>query len=96
MSGALTRRISPASLLAIAGVAGLVRWTIAAFAVALPWLVAAQLLHALTFGAAHLGAMHFLARNVPAELSASGQALYSGTVLGDRLRHRHAGDRRAL
>jgi PPP family 3-phenylpropionic acid transporter len=82
MSGALTRRVSPASLLAIAGLAGLARWTIAAFAVALPWLAAAQLLHALTFGAAHLGAMHFLARNVPAELSASGQSLYSALSSG--------------
>ena len=33
-----------------------------------------QLLHALTFGASHLGAMYFLARSVPPSAAASAQA----------------------
>jgi PPP family 3-phenylpropionic acid transporter len=37
-----------------------------------------QLLHALTFGATHLGAMNYLSRTVPPGASASAQALYSG------------------
>jgi PPP family 3-phenylpropionic acid transporter len=77
LSAPLVRRVSPPLLLAIAGTAGLLRWAATAFAVALPALALLQLLHAFTFGAAHLGAMHFLARAVPAELSGSGQALYS-------------------
>jgi PPP family 3-phenylpropionic acid transporter len=50
--------------------------------VSLPLLLAVQLLHALTFGAAHLGAMHFMARALPEEWSATGQSLYSATVSG--------------
>jgi hypothetical protein len=41
-----------------------------------------QLLHALTFGAAHLGAMHHLARRLPADQAATGLALYSAVVGG--------------
>jgi PPP family 3-phenylpropionic acid transporter len=48
----------------------------------LPLLLAAQLLHALTFGAAHLGAMHFMARALPEEWSSTGQSLYSAVVSG--------------
>jgi PPP family 3-phenylpropionic acid transporter len=81
-SAPLVRRVPPPLLLAIAGAAGLLRWAATAFAVALPALALLQLLHAFTFGAAHLGAMHFLARTVPAELSASGQALYSAISSG--------------
>jgi len=51
-------------------------------AVSLPLLLAVQLLHALTFGAAHLGAMHFMARALPAQWSATGQSLYAATVSG--------------
>jgi PPP family 3-phenylpropionic acid transporter len=41
-----------------------------------------QLLHALTFGAVHLGAMNFLSRTVPPGAAASAQALYSGASAG--------------
>ena len=41
-----------------------------------------QLLHALTFGAAHLGAMHFMARRVPPGAAASAQSLYSALSAG--------------
>jgi PPP family 3-phenylpropionic acid transporter len=41
-----------------------------------------QLLHALTFGATHLGAMNFLSRTVPPGAAASAQALYSGASAG--------------
>ena len=45
-------------------------------------LVFLQALHALTFGAAHLGAMLYIVRSVPPEHSASAQALYSGVAMG--------------
>lgn len=77
----LLRRIGPLGLIALGGGAGLVRWTVTAFATAIPLIALAQLLHAFTFGAAHLGAMHHLARTVPDEQAATGQALY-GAVVG--------------
>jgi PPP family 3-phenylpropionic acid transporter len=78
----LLRRLGPAGLLALGGGAGALRWSLTGLVSALPALVLLQLLHALTFGAAHLGAMHYLARHLPAEQAATGQALYSAIVGG--------------
>jgi MFS transporter, PPP family, 3-phenylpropionic acid transporter len=78
----LLRRLDPIDLLVLAGGAGLLRWTVMAFATSVPVLALAQLLHALTFAAAHLGAMHHLARSIPAEQGATGQAVYAGVVGG--------------
>jgi MFS transporter, PPP family, 3-phenylpropionic acid transporter len=41
-----------------------------------------QCLHAGTFGAAHLGAMHFIARAVPHSLMATAQSLYAAVTIG--------------
>jgi PPP family 3-phenylpropionic acid transporter len=73
----LVRRLGPLGLLALGGFAGLARWSGTAFAEGVAALVLLQALHGLTFGAAHLGVMHFLQRSVPPALSATGQALYS-------------------
>lgn len=73
---AVTRRLGVTGLFLVAAAAGLVRWGITASTHDVGWLVAAQLLHGITFGAAHLGAMHYLARAVPAAATASAQALY--------------------
>lgn len=78
----LVRRLGPARLIALGGMAGVLRWTVIAATGALPFLVAAQLLHAFTFGAAHLGAMHYLSRHLPAEHAATGQTLYAASVSG--------------
>ncbi|MFT5182167.1 MAG: PPP family 3-phenylpropionic acid transporter [Alphaproteobacteria bacterium] len=48
-------------------------------------MVVIQVLHAITFGAVHLGAMHFVARNAPPGLSATAQGIYasaSGLAMG--------------
>jgi PPP family 3-phenylpropionic acid transporter len=79
----LTRRLGPVNLLLAGAAAGIVRWSATAFTGELAALVALQALHAFTFGAAHLGAMHFLAQNVATRLSASAQSLlatFSGGV----------------
>jgi MFS transporter, PPP family, 3-phenylpropionic acid transporter len=76
----LLRRIGPLGLIALGGAAGLVRWTVTAFATGLPVLALAQLLHALTFAATHLGAMHHLVRTVPPEQAATGQGIYGVSV----------------
>jgi PPP family 3-phenylpropionic acid transporter len=78
----LLRRLGPLDLLVLAGGAGVVRWTVTAFATSIPVLALAQLLHALTFAAAHLGAMHHLARTIPSEQGATGQAVYAAVVGG--------------
>ncbi len=79
---AVLRRFSPPTLVALAGAAGVVRWTATAASEALPMLIAVQALHAFTFGAAHLGAIHFIARHVSPSLSATAQSYYSATVMG--------------
>ena len=52
--------------------------------IALPlWaLLALQCLHAGTFGAAHLGAMHFVARAVPGHLVGTAQSIYAAVTIG--------------
>ena len=82
LGGGLAARLGPARLLAIAAVAGVVRWVGFAIEPGLGLLVFLQALHALTFGAAHLGAMLYIVRSVPPEHSASAQALYSGSAMG--------------
>ncbi|MCH9012300.1 MAG: MFS transporter [Proteobacteria bacterium] len=77
VSGAVVARVSPPLLLALAGLGGVLRWSVLAATTALPALVAVQALHALTFGAAHLAAMHFIARAAPPGLSATAQSLYA-------------------
>jgi PPP family 3-phenylpropionic acid transporter len=82
MSRTVTLRFAPLTLVALGGAGGLVRWT--AFAFDPPWgLVAAlQLLHGLTFGACHLGAMYFIAGGFPRQLSGTAQALYGAASAG--------------
>ena len=85
VSGFLIRRLGPSGLLTLAGVSGVVRWTVLAQTTDIPALLAVQLLHATTFGAVHLAAMHFVARNAPPGLSATAQGLYasaSGLAMG--------------
>jgi PPP family 3-phenylpropionic acid transporter len=78
----LVRRLGPLPLVVLGGAAGVLRWTATALTGALPVLVLVQLLHALTYGAAHLGAMHHLTRTIPPAHSATGQAFYSAIVGG--------------
>jgi PPP family 3-phenylpropionic acid transporter len=79
---ALVRRLGPVTLIALGGIGGAVRWTVTALSTDLSVLVWVQALHALTFGATHLGAIYFIARSVPLALSATAQSLYSATVAG--------------
>ena len=75
-------RLGPARLLLLAGLAGVVRWTVTAFTADLGVMLVVQLLHAFTFGAAHLAAIHYIADRVAPELSASAQSLYAVVVAG--------------
>jgi PPP family 3-phenylpropionic acid transporter len=68
--------LGPIGLMVLGGVAGILRWSLAGALIELPFIMALQLLHGLTFGASHLGAMHFLSRAVPPSAAASAQNLY--------------------
>jgi MFS transporter, PPP family, 3-phenylpropionic acid transporter len=75
-------RLGPLGLLALGGVGGIVRWSLMGSVSGLPAAAVLQLLHALTFGASHLGAMYMLARSVPPEAAASAQSLYAALSAG--------------
>jgi PPP family 3-phenylpropionic acid transporter len=81
-SGAAVKRIGAAQLIGLGAAAAVVRWTAMGFDPPLALLVPLQLLHGLTFGAAHLGAIHVIARTVPAAHAGTAQALYASVVGG--------------
>lgn len=74
--------VGPVALLALAGLAGIVRWSITALDPPLALLFAVQALHGLTFGAGHLGAVHFIAAAVPEDYAATAQGLYASITAG--------------
>jgi MFS transporter, PPP family, 3-phenylpropionic acid transporter len=78
----LLARVGPLGLMMAGGAAGIVRWSLIGLVPGLLPAFALQLLHALTFGATHLGAMNYLSRTVPRDAAASAQALYSGASSG--------------
>jgi PPP family 3-phenylpropionic acid transporter len=77
LAGSVLRRMRALQLLALAGALAALRWALTALGTDLLLLIAAQALHAASFGAAHLAAMHHLRDTVPAELQASAQGFYS-------------------
>lgn len=78
----LAERVGILRLLAVAGVAGVLRWGLTPFVDDFAPLLAIQALHALTFGAAHLAAMMFIQRYVPLSATSSAQALYAAVPIG--------------
>lgn len=81
-SGAAVRRAGPAGLLLAAGLGGALRWLVLGSTVEVGWLVAAQILHAATFGCAHLAAMHFIPRAVPPGLAVRAIGVYGALAIG--------------
>lgn len=75
-------RLGPRWLLVAGALGGIVRWTVTGISVDPAALAAVQWMHCLTFTATHLGAMYFLQRSIPAELSGRAQALYSACAAG--------------
>jgi PPP family 3-phenylpropionic acid transporter len=81
LSGRLPPFFQPTVLLLIGAAGGALRWSAMALAppaAALPFL---QLLHALSFGATHLGALIFLARHAPVGQGATAQG-YLAIAMG--------------
>lgn len=81
-SNRVVAHVGPVRLLALGAASGLIRWTLLAFSPPLWALLALQCLHAGTFGAAHLGAMHFVARAVPGHLVGTAQSIYAAVTIG--------------
>ncbi len=81
-SGRVITRIGSARLLVLAGLATTLRWSLLAVDPPLWATALLQTLHALSFGAAHLAAIHFLTHAVPEDRSATAQGLYAAVVAG--------------
>ncbi|WP_420414433.1 MFS transporter [Roseibium sp.] len=80
VAGRIALRFDPPVFLIVAGGAAVIRWGLFPFADALWSMVALQLLHALTFGAAHLGAIAILAKVVPSRWAGTGQGLLATSI----------------
>lgn len=75
-------RVGAINLLMIGAAGSAVRWAITAFVPPPEILIPLQLLHAASFGAAHLGGMLFILKSTPARLASTGQSLYAITAYG--------------
>jgi PPP family 3-phenylpropionic acid transporter len=75
----LVTRVTPAGALAIAALAGMLRWAVMAQTTDVMALALVQPLHGITFALLHLACMRLLARIVPQGLEGTAQAIY-GTV----------------
>ena len=78
----LLRRLGPGPCVAIAALAGVLRWSVLALTADLAPLIAAQALHGLTFSLMHLACMQIIAAVVPEKLSATAQTLYGTLSVG--------------
>lgn len=81
-SGRVAGWLGPITLLVLGASGAIVRWTAMSGSPILPWLVPLQMLHGLTYGASHLGAIHFIGRAVPTSASGTAQALYATVAAG--------------
>jgi PPP family 3-phenylpropionic acid transporter len=81
VSARLPPAITPTALLVIGAAGAVIRWTAMAFSPPAAVLPALQCLHALSFGATHLGTLGFVVRVAPAGLGATAQG-YLAVVLG--------------
>jgi len=71
--------LTPAGALAVAALAGVLRWTVVAQSAEVMALALVQPLHGITFALLHLACMRVIARTVPQGLEGTAQAIY-GTV----------------
>ena len=81
-SGAVLARLAAPTLILLGAGAAVVRWTAMAFDPPLALLVPLQVLHGLTYGATHLGAMHFIKAATPDGQAGTAQAMYSTISAG--------------
>jgi PPP family 3-phenylpropionic acid transporter len=73
----LVKRLRPAGVMALAAMAGVLRWVTMAVTTDVLALAMVQPLHGLTFAALHLACMRLIAAIVPPHLAATAQAMYA-------------------
>ena len=78
----LVRLLAPGGAIALAAVAGVIRWTVAAFTTSPVILAFIQPLHGFTFALLHLAAMQVIVQVVPLRLAATAQAIYGTLCIG--------------
>jgi PPP family 3-phenylpropionic acid transporter len=78
----IERRLAPETLILLGAAGGVFRWLIMGFAPTGLVLWPLQALHALSFAAAHVGAMRLIYREIPDESAAMAQTLYSALSAG--------------
>jgi MFS transporter, PPP family, 3-phenylpropionic acid transporter len=78
----LVRVLAPGGAMAVAAMAGIIRWTVAAFTTSPVILVFIQPMHGFTFALLHLAAMQVIVRVVPLRLAATAQAIYGTLCIG--------------
>ena len=78
----LVRLLAPGGAIALAAVAGIIRWTVAAFTTSPVILAFVQPLHGFTFALLHLAAMQVIVQVVPLRLAATAQAIYGTLCIG--------------
>jgi PPP family 3-phenylpropionic acid transporter len=79
---ALITRLTPAGALALAALAGILRWTVMAQTSDVVALALVQPLHGITFALLHLACMRLIARTVPDGLEGTAQAIYATVGIG--------------
>jgi MFS transporter, PPP family, 3-phenylpropionic acid transporter len=82
VSGRIVAFCGAARLLMFAGLAAVLRWGFMAVDPPLWPTALLQTLHAMSFGAAHIAAIHFLTHAVPEDRAATAQGLYAAFVAG--------------
>jgi PPP family 3-phenylpropionic acid transporter len=78
----LVRVLAPGGAMALAAIAGIIRWTVAAFTTSPIILAFIQPLHGFTFALLHLAAMQVIVQVVPLRLAATAQAVYGTLCIG--------------
>ncbi len=81
-SAAIMARIGAVHLMLLGALAGIVRWSVMGFDPPLFWLLPLQILHGFTYGASHLGAIHFIAAAVADRQAGTAQGLYASITAG--------------
>jgi len=82
VSGRVMGVVGSSRLMILAGGAAVLRWVVLAVTPPL-WVTGlVQTLHAMSFAATHLAAIHFLTHAVPEDRSATAQGLYAAVVAG--------------
>lgn len=76
------RKFNPALLLLAGSGVAILRWLLMGFDPTLWLLVFGQVLHAFSFGIAHLGAVYFISSAVPEKLAGTAQGLYATMSAG--------------